>query len=133
MALRSPKPHSTGQKKGGSKGKTSRSPVPGFKVTSSLVCHGHTGTAGCSDCSNSCWKTISSGRTFVLGVPLVTHWGQPPGQAAEDGEQKGLLVGRQTQGCRLTPARRCQHPLLLHTKMVQPGVLANVSASFQFF
>lgn len=122
-----------GPGEGWKQGKTSRFHVPGFKAASSLVCHSHLGTVGCSDCSNSRCNTISSGRTFLLGVPSVIHWGQLQGQPTEDREQQGLLAGRETRGFRLTPTRRCQHPLRPScAKMVQSATWCS-GKCFSFF
>ena len=99
---------------GQKQGKTFRFHVPGFKVTSSLACHGQLGTAWCSDWSNSCCKVISSGRTCVLRVTLsiLAAATRPAASAGHEGQRAARAAGRrQRRGCRIAWTRWHRHPL----------------------
>lgn len=107
--------------RGWKQGKTIRFHVPGFRVTSSLVCHGHLRTVRCS---NSRCKKISSGRTSLLRVTLLiptTDRGWI-GSTSHGGQRAARDAGRrQDQGLGITQTRHCQQPLWSSsTKTVQP-------------
>lgn len=127
-----------GPGEGWKQGKTFRFHVPGFKVTSSLDCHSHLGTIWCSDCSNSCCKMISPGRTSLLSH-LVN-----PGRCHRTSCKRKPWRTESSKGCRrggrdgalgslkLEDVSTRFGPAVLKQCNLQPGVLANVLASFQF-
>lgn len=123
--------HMPGQ--GWKQGKTTRFLVPGFRVTSSLVCHSHLRTVWCS---NSRCKKISSGRTSLLRVTLLIlaadrGW---TGSTSHGGQRAARDAGRrQNQVLGTTRTQHCQQPLQpSSTKMVQPATWGS-GKCFSFF